>query len=664
MKQLLIFLCGVVLFSSCSVAQKGMTYSSNSKKAIKAYESARTCFNTIDPYTGKPGLECAESYVLKALGKDSTFTEAYSLASNVYVEIGNIEKAIFYKEKMIKYCKVVPDYEYFYLASMQMAVGNYIGCRFNAQKYAQMPNIGEHSYNSCLRFIRNCDFALQSMQTPYPFEPVNLGPGVNTDRPEYFPSITADDSILLFTRRILDDKAPWGSEQEEIYITTKLNDHWSMGSLISNNINTPYNEGAPTFSADGKYVIFVGCETGSRGDYEYGGDRKGYGSCDLFVSEKIGDTWSKPFNMGPPINSKHWETQPSFSSDGKTLYFIRGMTYDRQRREKSDQDIYMTQLTEEGAWTKPVKLGNRINTPYREESVQIHPDGQTLYFSSNGHTGMGGLDIYMSRMDENGEWSKAVNLGYPINTHTDENSVLVSSKGELAFFASNREGGYGSLDLYSFKVPKDFQPIKTTFIKGKVYDEETNEPLAAKFELKDLSDGKIFKQAYANSGNGEFLVALPENKDFALHAKHDGYLFYSMNYSIVKLTQTEDGFVINVPMRKIKPSTFVLENIFFDVDSWKLKKESKAELNEILTFLNNNSNLSIEISGHTDSDGDKDDNQILSENRAKAVVNWLVDKGIAQNRMTFKGHGESKPLLPNSSDQNKAKNRRTELTIR
>ncbi len=661
MKYFLIFLYSVILLSSCSVAQKG--YSSDSKKAIKAFETARTCFNTIDLQTGKPGLECAESYVMKALEKDSTFSEAYSLASNIYVEIGNIQKAIYYKEKMMMNCSRVPDYEYFYLASMQMAVGNYMACSFNAQKYIQMPNISEHSYNTCLRFIRNCDFALQAIQSPYPFEPINLGPGINTDRPEYFPSITADDSILLFTRRVLDKNAPWGTEQEDIFITNKLNDHWSLGSLISNNINTSYNEGAPTFSADGKYVIFVGCETGSQGDYEYGEGRKGYGSCDLFVSEKIGDNWSKPFNMGAPINSKHWETQPSFSSDGKTLFFIRGMTYDRQRRENSDQDIYMTQLTDEGTWIKPVKLSNNINTPYREESVQIHPDGQTLYFSSNGHTGMGGLDIYMSRMDENGEWGKAVNLGYPINTHMDENSVLVSSKGDLAFFATNRDGGYGSLDLYSFKVPEDFQPIKTTFIKGKVYDKETNNPLAAKFELKDLSNGNVFKQAYANSGNGEFLVALPENKDFALHAKHDGYLFYSMNYSIDKLTKTEDGFVINVPMSKIKPSTFVLENIFFDVDSWELKKESKAELEEIFTFLSDNSNLEVQISGHTDSDGDEDDNQTLSKNRAESVVNWLIDKGISGNRMTYKGYGETKPLLTNSSDENKAKNRRTELTI-
>ena len=662
MKQFLIFLSYVLLFTSCSVAQKGM-YSSKSKKAIKAYESAKTCFNNIDPLTGKPALECAESYIIKSLTKDSLFTEAYSLASNIYVEKGDIEKAIFYKKKMMVYCKDIPEYEYFYLASMQMAVGNYMDCRFNAQKYIQFQNVSEYSYSTCLRFIKNCDFALQSMQSPYPFDPVNLGPGVNTERPEYFPSITADDSVLLFTRRILDENAPWGTEQEEIFISKKSSAHWNTGSLISKNINTSFNEGAPTFSADGKYVIFVGCETGNKGDYEYGADRKGYGSCDLFVSEKIGDTWSKPFNMGPPINSRHWETQPSFSSDGRTLYFVRGMTNDRQRREKSDQDIYMVQLTDEGEWTKPVKLNENINTPFREESVQIHPDGQTLYFSSNGHTGMGGLDIYMSRMQENGEWGKAINLGYPINTHMDENSVLVSSKGEMAFFATNREGGYGSLDLYSFKMPKKFQPIKTTFIKGKVFDKETNEPLAAKFELKDLSNGKIFKEAFANSGNGEFLVALPENKDFALHAKHDGYLFYSMNYSIDKLTKTEDGFSINVPMSKIKPGTFVLENIFFDVDSWDLKKESMAELNEIRAFLNNNPNLKVEISGHTDSDGNDEDNQVLSENRARAVVSWLTDKGIDPGRMTSVGYGESKPLLPNNSDENKAKNRRTELTI-
>ena len=650
------------LMSSCSTAQKGM-YSSKSKKAIKFYESARTCFNTVDPLTGSPALDCAEEFVLKALAKDSLFSEAYSLASNIKIEKGDVENAILYREKMIAYSSRVPAVEYFYLASMYMATGQYLKCKMNSQYYLNQINPNPKLVNACLKFKKDCDFALDAIANPSSIEPVNMGKAVNTDRPEYFPSITADDSTFLFTRRVIDENAPWGNEQEDIYVSTKLSGHWSNGELISDNINSFYNEGAPTFSADGKYVIFVGCETGNKGDYEYGGNRKGYGSCDLFASEKIGDNWSIPFNLGPPINSKHWETQPSFSSDGKTLYFIRGLTFDREMRNPKNQDIYFSELTDNQGWTKPKKLNQNINTSAREESVQIHPDGQTLYFSSNGHTGLGGLDIFMSKLDDNGQWGKAINLGYPINSFVDENSILVSSDGELAYFASNREGGFGSLDLYSFKLPKKYQPINTTYMKGRVFDAETKKPLAAKFELKDLSNGKVFKQAFANSGNGEFLVAIPKNKEFALHAEHEGYLFYSMNYSKEKLTESSSGFSIDVPMSPIQPGSFVLENIFFDVNKWTLKKESNAELNLLLKFLNLNLTVKVELAGHTDSDGDKESNQILSENRAKAVVDWLVSKGIAKDRMTFLGYGDTMPLLPNTSTENKAKNRRTELKI-
>ena len=191
---------------------------------------------------------------------------------------------------------------------------------------------------------------------------------------------------------------------------------------------------------------------GAKGDYEYGNGRKGYGSCDLFYSQNNGQKWSNPVNLGPPINSKHWETQPSFSSDGKTLYFVRGMTYNRERRNPNNQDIYFSTILDDGTWSKPKKISSNINTPYREESVQIHPDGKTLYFASNGHPGMGGLDIYMSRMQEDESWSNPVNLGYPLNSFMDENSILISPNGDLGYFSSDREGGYGSLDLYSFKV--------------------------------------------------------------------------------------------------------------------------------------------------------------------------------------------------------------------
>lgn len=655
----------MLTITSCKVtAQPGMSYSTNNKKAIKLYEASRTCYGQVSAATGRRNLSCAEENAKKALEKDPSFTEAYAMLSNISIEKGAFKEAIVYKQKMMQLSQQFSPSEYFYLANLQMAIGDYEGAKKNAVRYSQNRNANPDFLEKCRSFITNANFAIYAMKNPVEFKPVNLGPNVNTERPEYFPSLTADDQTLLFTRDVIDANSVGGGHQEDIWISEKKGDQWDLSNPISNSVNSIYNEGAPTFSADGKYVIFVGCEFGERGDFEYGKDRTGKGSCDLFASEKEGSNWSKPFNMGAPINTGNWESQPSFSSDGKTLYFIRGVVRYKQRRNPGEQDIYMTQIQDDGTWSLPEKLSDKINTPGREESVQIHPDGQTLYFSSDGHPGMGSLDIYVSRLDEAGEWGKPENLGYPINTFKEENSTLVSSSGEFAYFASNREGGEGSLDLYSFVMPESKRPIKTTFMKGKVYDIETKKPLAADFQLIDLKTGVMFKRAVANRGNGEFIVALPINKDFALIAEHDGYFFYSENYSIDKLMKNEDGFLVDVPMRPIKKGApFVLENIFFDTDKSVLKPESVTELKKLLGILNKNEALKIELGGHTDSDGNDEHNLQLSDNRAKAVVNWLIEKGVDRAKLQYKGYGESKPRVENDTPQNKALNRRTEVII-
>ncbi|CAG5078641.1 OmpA family protein [Parvicella tangerina] len=650
----------MILLVNCSVAQPGH-YTSSHKKAIKLYEEGRSCFNDISPQTGKRNLDCAEEALLKALEKDPEFVEAHMMLSNVYIERKDFAKAIAQKETMFALGKPVSHAEYFYMASMNMAIGDYEKCLKYANIYIKDRNANQEMVNKAYRYIDNCNFAIEAKKHPVAFEPINMGPNINSERPEYFPSITADDKQLLYTRDVIDPREINYGHQEEILVAESESPHeWTLGKSVSPNINTVYNEGAPTFSADGKYIIMVGCEVGY-GDKDYGADRQGYGSCDLFVSEKIGKEWTKPSNMGAPINSAHWETQPSFSSDGKTLYFIRG-AMSKQTGGKH-QDIYVSEITASG-WSKPERLPDYINTPGKEESVQIHPDGQTLYFTSDGHIGMGGTDIYMCRMQADGTWGKPVNLGYPINTHMDENSLLVSSKGDIAYFASDREGGYGSLDLYRFKLPKEYQPIKTTYMKGFVYDSISKEPLAADFQLFDLKTGQLYKRAIANSGNGEFLVAIPTNKDFGVIAEHENYLYFSQNFSLDELEKTEEGFIVNVPMQPIKTgSEIVLKNIFFDVDKSDLKPESIPELEKLKDFLTKNSSIKIELGGHTDSDGDDAHNMTLSKNRAKAVKDWLIKHGIDESRLTHKGYGETEPIRPNDTPENKALNRRTVAKI-
>jgi len=660
MNRLILFVISFFLLNSFS--SQSALYSSYNKKAIKLYEKAIECYQDISPFSGRGNLKGAEEYLLKSLAKDSTFSEAYILLSQVKVKMGDINSAIFYKEKMMTVNPIIPLVEYFYLAGMHMAIGSYEKCLKNAVRYKNSPLADQRYIGRIDKMIENCEFAIEAIKNPVDFNPINLGSSINSELPEYFPSITADDSTFLFTRRVNDLSAP-GGRQEEIFVSKKIpNNHWSNSSLVSNAINSKYNEGAPTFSPDGQYIIFVGCETGAKGDYEYGDDRKGYGSCDLFYSQNNGTNWSKPVNLGSKINSKHWETQPSFSSDGKTLYFIRGMTYDRQRRNPDNQDIYVTTITEDGQWSKPEKLPPNINSPHREESVQIHPDGKTLYFSSNGHPGMGGMDLYMSRKLDDNTWSDPINLGYPLNTYKNDISILISPKGDKGYFSSDREGGYGDLDLYSFNVDKKFKPLPITFIKGKIIDAESKLPLFAFFQLTDLKKGNIISQMQSKLENGEFLITVPKNIDFALHAEKEGYMFYSRNIYRDNLSLSKDGFLI-IELEKVKPGTFILENIFFEKSKSSLKKSSLVELNKVLKLMQINPDLKIQISGHTDSDGDDDFNLELSINRAKSVVNWLIENNIDQNRLSFKGYGETRPIEENNSIANKAKNRRTELTI-
>jgi outer membrane protein OmpA-like peptidoglycan-associated protein len=423
-------------------------------------------------------------------------------------------------------------------------------------------------------------------------------------------------------------------------------------------VNTERNEGAGTLSPDGRFLIFTAC---AYSDGSYGGGRKGLGSCDLFISRRLGQRWSRPENLGPPVNTKHWESQPSLASDGRTLYFIRGIT--RGEHGRREQDIYVTRLGEDGRFSEPRKLGPNVNSPMIEESVQIHPDGRTLYFSSNGHPGMGGLDIFVSRMQDDGEWGPALNLGYPINTSDDENSLLVSADGRLAYFASDRPGGFGDLDLYAFELYPEARPEPVTYIRGRVTDQVSGKGVEADIELYDLATGRLATAAYADPGTGEFLVCLPTGRDYAMNVAAENYLFFSENYSIAGQA-VESPFELNVQLKPLQAGeTIALRNIFFETASHELLPESDPELVMLLRMLYASPDLRIELGGHTDSVGSERDNQQLSERRANAVRDHLIREGIAPERIEAKGYGESRPIASNDTEEGRALNRRTEVMV-
>ncbi|MGB0425028.1 MAG: OmpA family protein, partial [Flavobacteriales bacterium] len=317
----------------------------------------------------------------------------------------------------------------------------------------------------------------------------------------------------------------------------------------------------------------------------------------------------------------------------------------------------------DGSWSTPAKIPGFVNTEMEEESVMIHPDGETLYFASNGHPGMGGMDLFVSRKQKDGQWGTPMNLGYPINTGGDENSILVTSEGDVALFASDRPGGFGDLDLYSFDLPANVMASSVTYVKGTVLDATSFRRLEAKFELIDLATGELVVESYSNPGDGSFLVCLPPNREYVLNVTKPGYLFYSDSFKL-KSKGNNEPYELEVLLQKIKDgSSIVLKNVFFDTDKFDLRSESKIELNKVVDFMVLNPTVVIEIGGHTDDVGSNETNLILSENRAKSVVAYLASQGISQDRLSAKGYGESVPKASNDSEIGRAQNRRTEFKV-
>jgi len=642
--QVLTLIILVGLANTC-FAQK--TVSSTNKKAIKLYEKGKG-------YYDARNNELAELSLLEAIEKDPNFVEAELMLAYVYTDKRSYKKALTHYERCIE---INPNFFpeiYVSAATLQLKYGDYTAAKKNFTGYLRFEGAPLMQKDFAKSGLATCNFAMEAIKHPVPFEPKNLGNKINSPLPEYFPSISVDGETLLYTRR-LNSKMTYTGFNEDFFVSSFDGKNWTQGRNVKP-INSLTNEGGPSLSANGRFLIFTSCDNPVEG---YGRDRKGYGSCDLFYTYNIGDNWTKPKNLGSKINSRNWETQPSFSADGKTLYFIRGVgrSYTRQ------QDIYTATLNQKGVWSEPVRLSSTINTPGVEESVFIHPDGKTLYFSSNGHPGMGGLDLFMSQKDEKGVWSTPINLGYPINTFNDENSLLVDASGKLAYFASDREGGYGDLDLYQFEMPEHAKPKKVNYLKGKVYDATTKKPIAAQFELIDLKTGKVAVASFADEATGEYLVSLPIDKEYALNVSHDGYLFFSENFLLTE-GNAKEPFRKDVPLHKIEVNkTMVLKNVFFDTDKFDLKAKSKIELDKLVSFLNKNSSVKIELGGHTDNVGSKSGNQILSENRAKTVYSYLVEKGINLDRLTAKGYGDENPIADNTTEKGRAENRRTEFKV-
>lgn len=639
-KILLFFLIPLMLVSCKTMSQPDKPYTTDKNRAIRKYESALEAFE-------KYRYAEAEEDLRKAADIDEEFVEPWLLLAQIHLEQKNDTLAANAYRKAISINPMFFPPAHFNLGKLYMKFGEYEKAleRFKFyEKYGKDRGIMEKNK----RYLASADFALESMENPVPFDPENLGANINSTSDEWINATTVDESFIIFTvfHKV---KTPRGERKTEDFYFSRKNEQgeWKPRQPMSKLFNTPNEEGAMFISPDNSFLVFSGC---NRPD--------GFGSCDLYISFRRGSKWSKPKNMGSRVNSRAWDTHPTIASDNKTIYFIS-----TRKGGYGGADVWKTVVQQDGSWSSPENLGPVINTPQDEYYPFIHFDNQTLYFTSSGHIGMGGMDFFLSRKQDDG-WSQPQNLGYPVNTYRNELGLQVNAAGDLAFISTDRLKGQGGFDIYSFKLPEEYQPTPVTYMKGIVFDQNTKQKLQAKFELIDLETEEVIATSFSDMQSGAFLLSIPSNRNYALNVKRPGYLFYSDNFSLEGVHGKTDPYIKNIPLKPIEVGeTVVLRNIFFEYDEYTLLPKSKVELKRLVNLLKNNPELNIRIQGHTDSQGDEQYNQELSENRAKAVYEYLVERGIDQGRLAYKGFGESQPIATNKTEEGRAKNRRTEFVV-
>jgi len=634
---------GLIILLTLSQGLMGQYYSSGSKKAVKLFTQAQECYQA--------GNEaCAEENLLKTLKKDDQFIEAYQLLAQLCMDQGRREEAVSWYSRTLEIDPEGNPEGYHLLAVMKLRTGDYQGALDLADRYMAFPpdRVRHPEAGNAIRKV--CLFAMEAMQHPVPFQPENLGDSINSEYSEYWPALSVDEQTLMFTVLLpVGVKGEEGPQymQEDFFVSTRVDGAWGARRNAGPPLNTPGNEGAQSLTADGKTLWFTAC---NRHD--------GMGMCDLYYTTWDGNRWSTPVNAGSKINSRYSEKHPAISADGRILYFASN----RQGSMRGSYDIWRSERTGDG-WSDPVNLGDSVNTWGNEQSPFIHPDQQSLYFSSTGWPGMGQGDLFVTRLKPDHQWSTPENLGYPINTYDDDIGLTLNAGGDRAYFASDRGKGTDT-DIYTFEMPVEFRPVPVSYMAGRVYDSRSMKGLKALMQLIDLETEETVMELESHAGEGDYLISLPTERDYALNVSADGYLFYSAHFSFAGMHSLGEPLHRDVPLDPVRVgSMVVLRNIFYATDSYELKPESRAELERVYDFLSQNPAVGVEISGHTDNTGTPEYNQELSEQRAQRVVDYLLDKGIEPERLKAAGYGETRPVSGNDTEEGRAMNRRTELKI-
>lgn len=478
--------------------------------------------------------------------------------------------------------------------------------------------------------------------------PVPLPGNVASAQDDYMPNSDPTGKILYFTSTrkggTAEDKADAKAGDEDIYQVELKNGTWSDPMLLPQPINSENNEGASTFSADGQAVVYTAC-----------GRDGGVGNCDLYIMTLEGNQWSSPKNLGNVVNSEEWDSQPTMSSDGTRIIFAS-----QRKGGYGAEDLYMVEKNVFGEWGPPQNLGGMVNTPFDDYSPYLSPDGKTLYFASTGHPGFGGTDVFRTVL-ENGKWTTPANLGKPLNTPGNDRYFTIGGSGETGYFASDNAGS--GLKLYSIDIPEDMRPTPTVIISGVVSNARNGEKVGAYVLVEDLNSGELIAVNKSNSVTGKYLVVLPAGRTYSVSANKEAFFFYSQSFEVPGNARYQE-IKKDIALKPIeKGAKVVLNNIFFETGKATLSPQSRLELEKAVDLMKKNSSMSIEVGGHTDNVGDDGTNMKLSHERAKSVREYMLNAGVAANRVQAKGYGELNPVAPNDSDEGRKANRRTEFII-
>lgn len=631
---LLLMCCSTLLFAqeNCNL-EVSPTPKKNYKKAKRLAEDRRFSEST--------------KYLKKAIADQTDYADAYYLLGKIYFLKENYDKAEENFELAINYCPMYSPSVYSSLAEIKFNNKQFEKSIKYNKTFLQFMGVDEEKKAEARKQIKLASFYHKMYSNPVPFNPKPVY-GISTSNDEYLCAMSPDNETSYFTRRHSKQKVGMLRPEtvEEFTFSKFENGQFQKGVEMPYPFNMRKNEGGPSLSVDNRELYLTVCS-----------NLKGYNNCDIYYTYKKYDNWSDLEKLKFPINKPDcWESQPTISSDGKTLIFSS-----IRPEGIGGADLYSVTKDDNGNWGEIISLS--VNTKGNEKSPFLHPDSETLYFSSDTHLGLGGLDIFYCKKDSTGRWSNPLNIGYPINTEKDDLAFFVSADGKTAYFSSNKLSGVGGWDLYEFSLYKKARPEKIMFLRGEVKGEHEEMLFDAIVEVKSIKTKKV-QQIKVNQETGEYVgvVKVDDDEDIMVTVKSKDYAFNSRYISSENISSAPQDF--NFEMQSIEEDkAFRINNIYFDSDAFELNEQAKIILNSFIDFMDFNSTIEVAIHGHTDDVGDELSNQELSAKRAKQVHDYLIAGGVPVERLSYKGYGESQSLVPNDSEENRAVNRRTEFYV-